>query len=355
MEFYSGDELLNTKDVNGNDPSVYVATSNRTAGKTTYFESLFINKFCETGSQTVHFFRSKAEVEATWLIVKGVCDMEENELITEPHEITQGKSIADGMVHTYLIDGQLAGYGIYLGHYVKLKKFSPLFSKVDYTFLDEYQPEDGKFMRNEVTAYISLIYSIGRGNGEMIRPVRNIMAGNLITLMNPYLIKSGLYKIINATSDTSFFRTKGWVAEFNYNEDAAKAVKESAFGQAFENDRYIANNTENIYLFDATKFIENIKSKSQRYLFTVKYNSILYGFRIDNKTKIVYVSDKADPSYPTVIVFRESEHDEKTIHADFCKDLMRNIIHDYHKGKLRFNSLETKDAAFEFMALSIYQ
>ena len=37
--FYDGTKLLNMKDLSGEKPEIYLCTGNRSAGKTTYFNS----------------------------------------------------------------------------------------------------------------------------------------------------------------------------------------------------------------------------------------------------------------------------------------------------------------------------
>ena len=41
-KFYDGTKLLSLKDINGNTPEIYISTSNRSAGKTTYFNRFFV-------------------------------------------------------------------------------------------------------------------------------------------------------------------------------------------------------------------------------------------------------------------------------------------------------------------------
>ena len=49
--FYDGTKLLSQKDVNGNIPEIFMCTSNRSAGKTTYFNRLVVNRFKNKGEK----------------------------------------------------------------------------------------------------------------------------------------------------------------------------------------------------------------------------------------------------------------------------------------------------------------
>ena len=48
--YYDGTKLLSLKDLDGNTPEIFMVTSNRTAGKTTYFSKLVFNRFLKISS-----------------------------------------------------------------------------------------------------------------------------------------------------------------------------------------------------------------------------------------------------------------------------------------------------------------
>ena len=43
--FYDGTKLLSMKDINGNKPEVYIVTTNRSGGKTTYYNRLAFRRW----------------------------------------------------------------------------------------------------------------------------------------------------------------------------------------------------------------------------------------------------------------------------------------------------------------------
>ena len=45
QEYYDGTKLLSMSDINGLKPELYLCTTNRTGGKTTYFNRLLVNNF----------------------------------------------------------------------------------------------------------------------------------------------------------------------------------------------------------------------------------------------------------------------------------------------------------------------
>ena len=46
-DYYDGTKLLSLKDIDGNIPEIYVCSGNNTAGKTTYFSRLLVNRFLD--------------------------------------------------------------------------------------------------------------------------------------------------------------------------------------------------------------------------------------------------------------------------------------------------------------------
>ena len=61
--YYDGTRLLSTKDINGNTPELFLCTSNRTGGKTTYFGRLEVNRFIKQGKKFCLLYRYKYELD----------------------------------------------------------------------------------------------------------------------------------------------------------------------------------------------------------------------------------------------------------------------------------------------------
>ena len=61
--YYNGTKLLSMKDLDGNTPEIFMVTSNRSAGKTTYFSRLILNKFIKKGEKFMLVYRFKEELE----------------------------------------------------------------------------------------------------------------------------------------------------------------------------------------------------------------------------------------------------------------------------------------------------
>ena len=61
--FYSGEKLLNTLDINGKRPEIYIVESNRSAGKTTYFAKKLIDNFLIRGEKFIVIYRWAYEIK----------------------------------------------------------------------------------------------------------------------------------------------------------------------------------------------------------------------------------------------------------------------------------------------------
>ena len=61
-EYYDGTKLLSLMDINGNRPELYICTANRTAGKTTYFARLLVNRFRDKKEKFALIYRFNNEL-----------------------------------------------------------------------------------------------------------------------------------------------------------------------------------------------------------------------------------------------------------------------------------------------------
>lgn len=61
--FYDGCKLLSLNDINGRKPELYMCTTNRTAGKTTYFSRLLVKRFLERSEKFMLVNRFNYELQ----------------------------------------------------------------------------------------------------------------------------------------------------------------------------------------------------------------------------------------------------------------------------------------------------
>ena len=179
-EFYNGYQLLSKKDVNGEDPEIYICTSNRTAGKTTFFNHYLLNNFLKNKEKFMLLYRYNYELdECANKFFKDIGGL------YYPNSVMISKRIAKGVFHNLYLDEELCGYAVSINACEQIKKFSHYFNDTAVMLLDEFQSETNNYTSNEVQKVISIHTSVARGHGKMVRRVPLILVGNPVSLLNP--------------------------------------------------------------------------------------------------------------------------------------------------------------------------
>ena len=342
-QYYDGTKLLSMQDMNGNKPEIYISTSNRSAGKTTYFNRLCVNRFLDKAEKFALLYRFNYELDDC--ADKFFKDIS---ALFFPNMEMESKRRASGIYHELFLDSKSCGYAISLNSADQLKKYSHLFSDVCRILFDEFQLENGTYCPNEVKKFQSLYYTIARGGGLQSRDVRVIMIGNSTSLMNPYYVKFGIVQRLR--EDTRFLRGKGWVLEHNFNESASKAINESAFTSAFSDSDYVQYATNNRYLRDSNTFIETPTGKG-RYMCTIKCEGHEYGLLEYREDGFIYVSDKADSTFKFRIAVDLPDHSTNYVLLSHYDSYIANLRFLFDHGSVRFKNLKCKSA---FMRLLNY-
>ena len=61
--FYDGTKLLSMKDIKGQTPEIFMCTTNRSGGKTTWFNRYVLKKFITKREKFALFYRFKYELD----------------------------------------------------------------------------------------------------------------------------------------------------------------------------------------------------------------------------------------------------------------------------------------------------
>lgn len=354
--YYSYEPIMKLKDLDGKEPSIYLISSNRSAGKTTGFliNSLKWNhnelphEWCKAERmETVFLYRTASEIKSSGVIYTDVLQMYPDYGV----EITT-KSIVDNLITQIMIDDYVIGYGVSLHNPDKLKKYSPLFANVGVVLFDEYQLETGRYITNEVDKLQSALQTISRGGGAQSRNIKVFMLSNFVSILNPYFIQFGIHKRLKA--DTHFMRGHGWVAEFGFNESASKAIKENAITIAFNNDTYMKYSTEKVYLNDDIIFIKKPTGRS-KYMFTIQYDNKLYAVRDYFDEGYVYVSEKPDMSFKTILCFKSGDHKQNTVMLERSSFIWKFLRESFTEGLMRFETGECKNMIFDIIAVDLWR
>ena len=334
-EFYDGTRLLSTLDVNNNKPEIYICTSNRSAGKTTWFSRYAVNRFLKNGEKFMLLYRFNYELD-------DVADKFFKDISTLFFDgsVMTSKKRASGIYHELFIDKKSCGYAVSMNSADQLKKYSHLFSDTSRILFDEFQSETNHYCPNEIKKFISIHTSVARGQGEQSRYVPVIMIGNPVSIINPYYVELGISNRLR--ENTKFLKGNGFVLEQGFVENASKAQQLSAFNRAFANNEYVAYSSENIYLNDNKAFIEKMTGNS-KYIATIKYQGNNYAIREYAEHGIIYCDDKPDLSFSFKITVSADQH---TVNYVMLKknDFFINILRYYfERGCFRFKNLKCKE------------
>lgn len=347
--FYDGTKLLSLNDANGKKPEIFICSTNRSAGKTTYFNRLVTRRFFKTGEKFMLVFRFGYEVD-------GVAEKFFSDIrgLFFPNYRMTAKNRSKGVYQELFIAknddesiGESCGYAVALNQADAVKRFSHLFNAVGSMLFDEFQSETGKYAPGEVDKLISLHMSVARGNGKQIRYVPIYMLSNAVSLINPYYVALGISNRLN--SKTRFLRGDGYVVEQGYVESAAVAQKESGFNRAFSSSKYVDHASENLYLNDNAAFIEKMEGRG-RYLATVLYDGVSYGIRSFDSEGIVYMDNRPDVTYPDKITVTVEDHRTNYVMLMHNSLFIQQMRYFFEKGCFRFRDLKCKEAALRLLS-----
>ena len=340
--YYDGAKLLSLMDINGRKPEIYICTSNRTGGKTTYFSRLLVNHFLKGHGKFALLYRFNYELsDCADKFFKNI-----HELFFPSMQMIS-RNCAKGLYHELFLDEVSCGYAIALNGADKIKTYSHVFSDVNRMLFDEFQSETNHYCPDEVKKLISIHTSVARGNGEQVRYVPVYMLSNPVSLINPYYVELGISDRLKA--ETKFLRGNGFVLEQGYNKGAAEAQQKSGFNQAFAKNEYVAYSAQAVYLNDRTAFIEKVSGKSN-YVCTLKYKGEYYAIREYPETGIVYCDNRPDLSYPVRITVTTDDHEVNYIMLRNNDFLLSNLRYYFDHGIFRFKNLQCKEAVIKALS-----
>lgn len=344
--YYDGTKLLSLKDINGKPPEIYMCTTNRTGGKTTYFNRYAVNRHLKDKKKFCLVYRYNYELDD--VATKFFKDIQG--LFFNEYEMRDERK-ANGIYHELFIgkreemtakDGGIScGYAVSLNSADAIKKYSHLLADVDFMIFDEFQSESNHYCANEIQKLISIHTSIARGKGKQVRYVPVYMLSNSVSLINPYYVEFGVSDRLK--DDTKFLRGDGWVLESGFIESASTAQKESGFNRAFAHNAYVQYASQNVYLNDSTAFIEKPVGNS-RYLCTLKYMGKEYAVREFTQHGLVYVDDKPDTTFPNKLAVTTNDHNINYVMLKRNELFIGSLRYYFEKGCFRFKNLQCKAA-----------
>lgn len=340
--FYDGTKLLSMRDINGEQPEIYMCTSNRSAGKTTYFNRLIVNKFKESYEKFGLIYRFNYELDdCADKFFKDIGNL------FFKNDVMTSKRKASGIYHELWLNDKVCGYALSLNSCDQLKKYSHLFSDIKRIVFDEFQSESNHYCTDEVRKFISIHTSVARGGGKQYRRVPVYMIGNPVSIINPYYVELGISERLR--NDTKFLRGDGYVLEQGFIETASKAQMQSGFNRAFANNEYVAYSAECVYLNDNQAFIERPVGVN-KYVGTLRYKGRDYALRQFNELGIVYCDDKPDNTFKFKISITTEDHKMNYVMLKNNDLFLSNLRFLFERGCFRFKDLRCKEAVIKALS-----
>lgn len=340
--YYDGTKLLSLTDINGNRPEIYMCTTNRTGGKTTYFGRLVVNRFLDKREKFGLLYRYNYELDDC--AEKFFKDI--GELFFNGYTMTSKKR-AKGIYHELYLNGEPCGYAVSINSADQIKKNSHFFSDVKRLIFDEFQSESNTYCPNEIKKFISVHTSMARGQGEQNRYLPVYMLSNPVSIINPYYVELGISSRL--TDETRFLRGDGFVLEQGFVESAADAQKSSGFNKAFARNSYVAYSSESVYLNDNKAFVDQPQGVG-RYMATLKYNGQTYGIREFAEAGVIYCDDRADETFPLKITVTTDDHELNYVMLKRNDLFLFNLRYYFERGCFRFKDLRCKEAVLKSLS-----
>lgn len=340
--YYDGTKLLSMLDIKGRKPEIYMCTTNRTGGKTTYFARLLVNRFLDRNEKFCLIYRYNYELDdCAQKFFKDI-----NGLFFKGKTMTS-KRKASGIFHELYLDDKSCGYAVSLNSADQLKKYSHLFSDVARMFFDEFQSETNHYCSDEIKKLLSIHTSVARGQGEQIRYVPVYMCANPVSIINPYYVEMGISERLN--DSTKFLKGDGFVLEQGFVKSASEAQKESGFNRAFSKNSYVAYSSQCVYLNDSVAFIEKPVGAS-RYLATLRYKGCDYAIREFAESGILYCDNRPDTSFKFKLTVTTDDHQINYVMLKRNDLFIANLRFFFERGCFRFKDLRCKEAVLKALS-----
>lgn len=338
--FYDGSTLLNKKCKGGKKPEIYISQTLRTYGKTTFYFCHMLRNFIKSGKPFGLLVRYKYEVSS------GVSSMlsKIGEFYDFDPGLVKNYNLAAGNVKKVVFNGVPMFYVFALNGAKQVKVLSSELSSISEYCMDEIQPEDNKYLPDEIEKFISIHVSISRGVGEASRHVPVYLLTNDVSYLNPYYVTLGISSSVDWR--TKYLRGDGFVFESIGSEYIVKEQIGSSFNSAFKNHQnmgYILGK-KSLLAKDKNDIMKLAGNKNP--IFTIVSNAVKYG--LWKAGGFYYFSKKYDPNIKYIYGVSQEDclefgvQNRKVLDLNFYRNFFEN-------GVMRFDSPEAKTAGLLFL------
>ena len=348
MAFYDGTKLLSQLDLNGKKPELYLCTTNRTGGKTTFFSRMIVKRFLKTGEKFCLLYRYKYELDdVANAFFKDIGALFFNEYQMESKREMNGMFQSLHLIKDGEQKSKPCGYALAINSADSIKKRSHLFQDATCILFDEFQSETNHYCTDEVNKFISIHTSIARGHGKQVRYLPVYMLSNTVTILNPYYVALGVSGRLR--DDTKFLKGDGFVLEQGFVESAAEALKESPFNRAFAKSNYVNYASQAVYLNDNLAFLEKPNGNG-RYIATLKDGGTHFSIWEYRDQGVMYCDSTADLYFPLKIAVTTEDHNVNYVMLKSYVGFVETMRDLFNRGCFRFRNLACKNAIMHLLS-----
>ncbi len=339
MKYYT-----NTKVLSYNTPWIFTL-GNRSTGKTFSWTEYVINRFIQKHKKFVYVRRYDEDIKR---VVPSFFD---NNAYKHPDlEFSVSGTKSGALLQ---INGFNAGIAIALSCANKYKSIG--FADYDTILFDEFLPEDGQYLPDEVGKALSLYMSIARGYGEVIRPeVKFVFLANNVSLNNPYFRELQIRDYLQIGVHYTVDKDRAWVVEMFNNEEVANAISKTAFGKMMAKTKYGDYALKSQFLLDDPTFIQKPSGQS-RYFATLFWNDKGYGVYEFYEEGLYYICKSYDPNCKNRFALSTKDHKPNYILLQRLQydPVFSFLRHAYNHALIRFDSDEAKFMFIDIMSCSL--
>ena len=304
----------------------------RGIGKSFGATDFVTNQFIKKGDEFVYLRRYKTELS------RGV----KNFFSALIHEEKYPEHKLETKGLTFLIDDEVAGYGMTLSTAQQLK--SSNFPKVKTIIFDEFliEPGQGHYLKNEVFAFLGLIETIAR-----TRDIRVFMLGNSVTEINPYFLF--FYISIPYNNDIKLYKDGMILLQYVSGIEFAKAKRGTRFGKLVSGTDYEEYAIDNKFIDESKMFIEH-KTGNSKFSFSFIYKGNKYGVWIDYNIGKMYVSNDYIDNGLCFATTTE-DHSPNTMLYSIAKkyNCWNTFIQEFKLGNVYFENMKIKNVSKEVL------
>lgn len=340
MKYYSCTQALSY-----GTPFVF-SLGNRSIGKTFSYTSYVINRYKRSGRKFLYMRRYDDDLR---LVVPSFFDNISKKYVDTALSIDgSGKS---GTL--FKINGDTAGMAVSLSKAIKYKSVN--LSEFDTIMYDEFLPEDGRYLSDEVSLALNFYQSVARGFNQPIRPdVKFIFIANNVTVNNPYFIELKIRDQLSLGTRYCVSPDRGWVVEFTNNEGVADAIMQTPFGKMIAKTKYGEYSLKSQFYLDDYTFITKPTGAS-RYYCNLSHNGKLFAVYEYVDEGLFFISRKVDKTFSITFSLTTDDHKPNylLIYKNRQNPMFAMLKFAYENALLRFDCADSKIMFLDFMQYSI--